>query len=280
MTEAPLEAARSTRRAGARAATVIATLLRISFAEAIAYRSEFVVWILTTNTPLVMLALWSSVASEAPFGSFGQRAFVAYFLVTLIVRMLTGTWVVWHMNAEIKSGTLSQRLLRPVHPFLVYASDNLASIPLRGLVSIPVAVIVVSTVARSELTRDPVLWCVAPLAVTGAWVISFSSMLVIGALGLFWESSIALWDLWFSLYFVFSGYLFPLAFFPRPLARWVAVSPFPYTLSFPVEAVLGRLSRADAFTSLGVQWTYGLGFLALALWLWRRGLVRYSAYGG
>ncbi len=30
------------------------------------------------------------------------------------------------------------------------------------------------------------------------------------------------------------------------LARWVAASPFPYTLSLPVEAVLGRISRADA----------------------------------
>lgn len=259
---------------------VVAALARIAFAVAIAYRSQFIVWILATNTPLVMLALWSSVSREAPFGHFGQRAFVAYFLVTLIVRLLTGTWVVWEMNAEIKDGSLSQRLLRPVHPFLVYAVDNLAGVPLRALVSLPVALVVVLTVARTELAHDPVLWLIAPFAVLGAWLISFAAMLAIGALGLFWESSIALWDLWFSFYFVFSGYLFPLSFFPPWLARWAAVSPFPYTLAFPVETMLGLTTRAGALEGLAKQWAYGVFFLLLALGLWRRGLVRYAAYGG
>jgi ABC-2 type transport system permease protein len=270
----------SLRQSLARTVGVIAALARVAFAMAVAYRSQFIVWILATNTPLVMLALWSSVAEEAPFGNFGQRKFVAYFLVALVVRLLTGTWVVWEMNLEIKDGTLSQRLLRPVHPFLAYAVDNLAAVPLRGLVSIPVALVVVCTVARSELSRDPVLWLAAPCAVLGAWLISFAAMLAIGALGLFWESSIALWDLWFSFYFVFSGYLFPLALIPSWLGRWVAASPFPYTLAFPVETMLGMVSRADAFTGLAIQWSYGAGFLAVALWIWRRGLVRYAAYGG
>jgi ABC-2 type transport system permease protein len=265
---------------GAPLSGVVAALARVAFAVAVAYRSQFIVWILATNTPLVMLALWSSVADEAPFGRFGQRAFVAYFLVTLVVRLLTGTWVVWEMNMEIKDGSLSQRLLRPVHPFLVYTVDNLAAVPLRILVSLPIAAVVLFTVARTELTRDPVLWLVAPLAVTGAWLISFSAMLAIGSLGLFWESSIALWDLWFALYFVFSGYLFPLALFPTAVEGWVAFSPFPYTLALPVETMLGMMTRAEALSGLAKQWAYGAGFLALALWLWKRGLVRYAAYGG
>ena len=108
----------------------------------------------------------------------------------------------------------------------------------------------------------------------------FTAMLAIGSLGLFWESSIGLWDLWFSLYFVFSGYLFPLALFPEAIHRWVSLSPFPYTLAFPVETMLGLTTRADLLERLATQYAYGLGFLALALWLWRRGLVRYAAYGG
>jgi ABC-2 type transport system permease protein len=264
----------------ARSGRIVLAHGRVAFAAAVAYRSQFLVWILATNTPLVMLALWSSVASEAPFGQFGQRAFVAYFLVTLIVRLLTGSWVVWEMNMEIKDGSLSQRLLRPVHPFVVYAVDNIAAVPLRGLVSIPIALVVAFTVARSELTGDPFLWGVAVVAVVGAWLISFAAMLAIGALGLFWESSIALWDLWFALYFVFSGYLFPLALFPRRVAAWVHASPFPYTLAFPVETMLGMTTHADALRSLATQWGYGIGFLVLSLVLWRRGLVRYAAYGG
>ena len=76
-----------------RALRAIPTLFRIGFAETVAYRGEFLIWILTTTMPLVMLALWTSVAAEAPFRGFTSEAFVAYYLATLIVRNLVGTWV-------------------------------------------------------------------------------------------------------------------------------------------------------------------------------------------
>ena len=38
------------------------TLLRVGLAEAIAYRAEFLVWMLATTMPLVMLAIMSAMA--------------------------------------------------------------------------------------------------------------------------------------------------------------------------------------------------------------------------
>ena len=100
-------------------------ILRIGLAESIAYRAEFVVWMLTTTMPLVMLALWTAVArSGGPFQGFGQADFVAYYLAAMIVRTLTGSWVVWQMNQEIRMGTLSMRLLRPIHPFVAYSGPS------------------------------------------------------------------------------------------------------------------------------------------------------------
>ena len=57
------------------------TLLRIGLAEAVAYRAEFVVWMLATTMPLVMLAIMSAIAREGPIGGMDERAFVAYYLV-------------------------------------------------------------------------------------------------------------------------------------------------------------------------------------------------------
>jgi ABC-2 type transport system permease protein len=256
------------------------TLLRVGFASALAYRSEFVVWILATNMPLVMLALWSAVAREAPIGQYGQKEFTAYFLTTLIIRQLTGSWVVWEMNAEIRQGTLSQRLLRPIHPILSHAADNLAALPLRAAIALPVALISLYVVGREAVTHDPVLWTILPFAVAGAWLMSFSAMFLIGALGLFWESSLAVWDLWFGCYVVFSGYLMPLALFPPWLRHALDRSPFPYLLSFPVRVCLGTIGREAAVRALSVEWAYALAFLGGSLFLFRRGLVRYAAYGG
>ena len=256
------------------------TLFRVGFASSLAYRSEFLVWILATNMPLVMLALWSEVAREAPIGNYGQKEFTAYFLTTLIVRQLTGSWVVWEMNAEIRQGTLAQRLLRPLHPIVSYAADNLAALPLRALIAVPVAAILLYVTGRGAVAPDPVLCVVAPVAIAGAWLISFSVMFLIGTLGLFWESSLALWDLWFGCYVIFSGYLMPLALMPEWMQSLLRLSPFPSLLSFPVRVCLGTITREGAARGLCIEWAYAVAFLGAALLLWRRGLARFAAYGG
>jgi len=88
------------------------TLLRIGVAETVAYRAEFLVWVLTTTQPLIMLGLWTSVADEGPFGDYSSQKFVAYFLASLIIRQLTGNWVAWQMSEEVQSGAMAMRLAR------------------------------------------------------------------------------------------------------------------------------------------------------------------------
>ena len=61
----------------------------------VAYRAEFIIWVLTTNMPLLMMGLWSAVAADAPVGRFGTTEFVAYYLGALIIRLVTNSWLVW-----------------------------------------------------------------------------------------------------------------------------------------------------------------------------------------
>ncbi len=255
-------------------------MFRVGLAAAFAYRSEFLIWVLTTNMPLVMLALWSAVARDAPVGRFGERDFAAYFLAALIVRLLTSSWVVWEMNWEIRQGTLSTRLLRPIHPFLSYAIDNLAALPMRMVVALPIAVVALAVVGGGHLARDPVAWLALGPAIAGAWAANFAVMALIGTLGVFIDSSLAVFDAWLALYVVFSGYIVPLELLPagvHHVARWL---PYRYLLSFPVEIVTGQLSRRDLLVALGVQWLYvGLALL-LALRLWRAAVARFAAFGG
>jgi len=91
-----------------RTARALPTMLRVGFAEAVAYRAEFLVWLLSTNMPLVMLALWSAVARDAPVGRFGQAEFTAYFLAALVVRNLTGNWVAWQLAEAMREKKISK----------------------------------------------------------------------------------------------------------------------------------------------------------------------------
>jgi ABC-2 type transport system permease protein len=255
------------------------TLLRVGAAEALAYRAEFIIWMLTTTLPLVMLGLWTSVASEGPFAHYESRDFIAYYIAALIVRNLTGSWVVWQLNEDIRHGMLSMRLLRPIHPFYAYAATHLSAIPLRALVALPMAVILLLTTARSVLTSDPTVLAVLVVSLAGAWALTFFVLVAIGALAFFLEKSMAIFDVYLGVFALMSGYLIPLDLLPvwaQDIAEW---APFRYMLSYPIELLLGRHDTAAALELLAVQWLYVGAAIAGALLVWRAGIRRYEAYG-
>lgn len=261
------------------AARAMPTLLRVGMAEAIAYRAEFIVWMLTSTLPLVMLGLWTSVANEAPFASYRAADFVAYYLATLIVRNLCGNWAFWHISEEIRQGTLSMRLLRPIHPFYAYAATHLASVPLRGLVALPFAGILLWSSASDRLITDPALIGIFVLSVAGAWMLTFLTLVTVGSLAFFIEKSMALFDVYIGVFAVMSGYLVPLPLLPHWVGQVADVAPFRFMLSFPVETLLGMHSRIGALEMLAAQWAYVGAIAVVALLVWRSGVRRYEAYG-
>jgi ABC-2 type transport system permease protein len=263
-----------------RALRALPTLLRIGFAEAVSYRAELLVWLLSTTMPLVMLALMTAVAREGPIGRFGRADFTAYYLAALVVRLLTGAWVIWEVNFEIRQGTLAYRLLRPIHPLVAYACENVGAMPLRLAVAIPLAATAVLFAGRGHVTADALLLAIFPLSIVGAWLITFLAMSLIGSLAFWVESSGALFELWLGLFGVFSGYLIPLELFPGWLAAAARLLPFRYMLAFPVEMIVGMTPRGEAVLELAVQWGF-VALLALAARAaWRVGLRRFAAYGG
>jgi ABC-2 type transport system permease protein len=256
------------------------TLLRIGLAEAVAYRAEFLVWMLATTMPLVMLAIMTAMAREAPVGHFDQRGFVAYYLVTLVVRQMTGAWVAWDMVREIKEGTLGLRLLRPIHPLATYSAESLAALPLRALVSLPVAVTALVIAASHDIAHDPLRIAVFVASLCGAWVLNFSVSAMIGTLGLYLESSLQIWELWLGCFMLLSGYLLPLSLFPHWLERVARLLPFCYLQAFPVETLTAIRDPHEALVGLAAQWAWALGAAAAMLLLWRRAIRRFAAYGG
>jgi ABC-2 type transport system permease protein len=256
------------------------TLLRVGLSSAVAYRAEFLVWMLATTMPLVMLAVMSAMAREAPVGRFDQNGFTAYYLATLLVRQMTGAWVAWEMVQEIKEGTLGLRLLRPIHPLASYSADSLAAMPMRAAVGLPITIGLLVATGGKNVSHDPVAIAIFVAAIAGAWLLNFAVSAIIGTLGLFIESSLQVWELWLGGFMLLSGYLIPLSLFPAWLEKTARVLPFAYLQAFPVETLTGLRDRHQALVGLGMQ----LGWAALAwivlLVLWKRGLERFAAYGG
>lgn len=263
-----------------RSLRALPALLRVGVAEAVAYRAEFVIWLLTTTMPLVMLALWAEVAREGgPVGGFTGQDFTAYFLAAFIVRQLTGCWVAWDLNREIREGLISMRLLRPIHPLVTYGAENLAVLPMRLLLSLPVALLALWMVGQDQVTHDPMAVVLFCASVAGAWLLNFSIMAMIGSLAFFIESTLAVADLWFGLFFVLSGYFVPLRLFPSWLRHTAEVLPFRSMLGLPVEILIGKLGRANSFRGLGLEAAWVVICWLGSVLVFEAGVRRYSAYG-
>lgn len=260
-------------------ARAMPAMIRVAAAEMIAYRAEILIWILTATMPLIMMAMWDSVAAEGPVAGMTQADLARYFTVTLVVRHLTSCWVVWELNMLIRSGGLSPHLLRPMHPMWFQVVRHAVALPMRLAVLVPMVALLVAW--RPEMGLAPTLPQLAVAAVSSAlaWLVVFATQVAFGCLAFWYGQSLGVFNLWFGLWSVFGGYLVPLSVMPegvRAVADWL---PFRSMLSIPIEIGAGLLPPAEWGGALLLQAAWVLITGAVAMRVWRAGLARYGAFG-
>jgi ABC-2 type transport system permease protein len=239
------------------------------------------------NAPRVTLDDFAGQRDDV-FATFGERWYyqpvrakypiqscIQPSLLNRVVRIRGGIG----NQTNIRRGRLSLRLLRPIHPFVTYAATHLASIPLRSLVALPFAGILLVSTGRSALTTDPLLIALFFVSLAGAWAITFFLLVLIGSLGFFIEKSLAIFNLHLGLFAVLSGFLVPLPLLPEWAQQIARFAPFRYMLGFPVETLLGFHDRGQALTLLAVQWLFVALVAVAATLVWRAGVRRYEAFG-
>ncbi len=256
---------------------VLGAMWRLGLAEAFAYRVAMLVWVLTTTFPLVSLTLWHSLAEKGPIGGFTQGEFDAYFVAAFLIRQLTASWVVWDLSSQIRDGSLSTLLMRPVHPLLHHLMSNLAALPVRVVLAVPLGLVVLFAVGGIEAGFG---WhvVVTPLAIVLAWLLQLCVQICVACLAFWVTSSAALFEVWLGLYMVLSGYVMPTGLLPWG-AGVVRALPFHAAMGFPTELLCGRLSGGEIVRGFALQGIWLVVFAALAAWLWRRGLRVYGAVG-
>jgi ABC-2 type transport system permease protein len=265
--------------AAGRAARAMPGLLRVGFAEVVTYRAEMVIWFLTSTMPLVMLLVWDRVAEGGPVSGQDQASLARYFTTTLVVRQLTGAWVVWELNAQIRTGRLSAGLLRPVHPLAAMAAEHLAALPMRILVLGPMVGLIGLWRPDALGLPEPAMLALLLPSLALAWTLHFVVQAAVGCLAFFHEQSLGVWSIVGSLYVVCAGYMFPLSVLPADLAGALRVGPLFSMLGVPVELAAGQLRGGAALGAVALQAAWvGLAALGLAV-VWRAGVRRYEAFG-
>jgi ABC-2 type transport system permease protein len=254
-------------------------LLRAYWHRAIIYRVAYIVWIVNTAFPLVMMAIWISLAQGGPIQGYSSADFVGYYLAAILVRRITNAGIVSDLENLVRTGELSVYLLRPVnviHHFLArMLSTRLVGIPMVG---VPVIIAVILTPGR-QFVLDPLSLALFALACIAGFLFEFLAQYFIGGLS-FWITQAHGVGAAYQLAKSFlGGYIVPLAMFPASLQGLLQLLPFQVSMALPVELLTGRVSPEAALLRLGVCCAWTIILAVCTHFLWRAGLRSYSAVG-
>jgi ABC-2 type transport system permease protein len=261
---------------------VYAQQFKTSLAMMLQYRASLVIWLIAhVLEPLIYLVVWSAVtrSSGGSVGGYGPGDFAAYFIVLMLVNHVTYTWVMFEYEYAVRQGTLSFALLKPLHPIHSNIADNVSS----KLITFPgLAVVAVILAAVFHPVFHPIpLWAVAAFvpALFLAFLVRFLVEWTL-ALAAFWTTRVsAVNQVYFVVALFLSGQLAPIALLPVPVRVAAFILPFRWTVGFPVELLLGKLTPVQALIGIAAQVVWlGLALLILRV-VWRAGLKVYSAVG-
>ena len=256
-------------------------LVRASTQVAIAYRGRMVVWFLTGFFPLLLMAVWLTVvAGSGPPRGWTTGDFIGYYAAAAVLWHLSGQHVVWEWDADQRSGDLSVRLMRPMHPFHQYAASDLGHRVVALAMLVPV--LAMATLVTPGLQYH--LTAVRALAVAAAVLLGYLLSLVMAsvfALVGFWTTQTSnLYMLWWGMGSFVSGWVAPLALMPGWLRPAAGVLPFRTTMGFPIEVLTGRLAGTQVWFGFAV----GLGWLGVFtvvyLAAWPHAVRRHQAVAG
>jgi ABC-2 type transport system permease protein len=252
---------------------------RAAWHLALEYRLAVFIWMFSMVLPLIMMAGWISIAESGSIGRFSRTDFIEYYVAAILVRNLTGVWIIWDLDSDIRHGEMSFKLLKPLNPIVHYIAQSLSAKPLRLAVLAPLVAGVGWFVpgVRFETRLLPLL--LLTVAIAGTWALLFFIQYTNGLLSFWITQAIGINDMWFGVFSLFSGYLIPLDLFPQALRNALYALPFRYMMSFPIEIFTGRLAHFEILRGLGLQWMWVALFYAMCRLVWARGLKKYSAVG-
>ena len=254
---------------------------KTTLASMFQYRASLVIWTIgQVLEPLVYLSVWSTVSNGngGSVGNYTTGAFAAYFIVLMLVNQFTYTWLMFDYEYRIREGLLSFALLRPVHPIHSDIADNIMS----KVITLPILMVIAIALAFAFHVSLAVTPWIIILFIPGlllAFAIRFLLEWTL-AQAAFWTTRVsAINQIYFFLLLFLSGQIAPLTLLPHSIQIAAKILPFYWTIGFPTELLLGRLTLTGALVGIGIQAVWLIIALFFMRLVWRLGIKVYSAVG-
>ena len=261
-------------------------ILRIAMEERFVYRGDFALGTLMRFLPIItQIFLWTAIfqaSGRSEIADYTRDTIIAYYMLTMISRAFSSMpGLCSGIALQVRDGEIKKFLIQPVDMLGFLLLGRVAHKATYYTIAV-VPFVFVFFLCRGFFPG----WPEAPV------FIAFCLSLFMGfLLGFFIEASLGLVAFWFlevsSLVFIYnllsfflSGHMFPLDLLPDWAIGIVNVLPFQYLAYMPAAIFLGKIPEEELWTSLAIEACWLLAFIALARFMFERGVQRYSGFGG
>jgi ABC-2 type transport system permease protein len=261
-------------------------VISIGLQSNLAYRVNYLTRTLFSFIPLfAMLSLWRTIYAHRNGGispGFTEAEMMFYYLLVAVVDVLTAVNEDdWQIAADIREGNISQFLLKPVdylwYRLCLFVSGRIAFIMVAAL---PLAVFIL---CFRQYVLPPANPFTLPVFVVSLVLTALLQFFISYAMAMlaFWLLEISTFIfILFAFEYLASGHLFPLDILPPVVKEVLYFTPFPYQLYFPISIYLGKVAGVEIWRGLAMQLLWVMAAYVFARWMWRRGIKKYSAFGG
>ena len=266
-------------------------IFRIALEERLAYRGDFALGTLMRFLPIItQIFLWWAVFESVGSGSadtnrlagYSFQEMVAYYLLSMLGRAFSSMpGLASTVAKQIREGEIKKYLIQPI---------DLVGFMLLGRVAHKIAYYTIATLPFALVfflcrgyfsgwpSPDVLLAFIISLLL--AFLLGFFLDLCIGLIGFWFLEVSSLLFIYMLLNFFLSGHMFPLDLLPTPWNAVVDYLPFKYLAYFPAAIFLGKVPTDELWTQVGIEFIWLLVMIGVARFLYARGVVRYSGYGG
>jgi len=272
------------------------TILRIGIEERLVYRGDFALGTLLRFLPIVtQIFLWGAVFSALKSTAGGEGAaggtdiqgyhyqdFVAYYLLTMVSRAFSSMpGLASGIAMQIRNGEIKKFLIQPIDLVGFLLLQRLAhKLVYYGVAIGPFAL--VFFICRGYFPgwppADELLGYLLSLGL--AFLLGFFLEATIGMIGFWFLEVSSLLFIYMLFSFFFSGHMFPLDMLPEPWATVVQWIPLQYLTYFPAAVFLGKITGVALWQGLAIQAAWVVAFIILSRFAYKRGVRRYSGFGG
>lgn len=256
--------------------------LSLNFQSHLIYPARFVIWFFVDTLQVFFMPfLWLSIYAErTDIGGFSRADIVTYYVLVLLVGVMSKSHVARRVQFDIMNGDLNGILLKPVHYLILRPMREVSYKLILFITTIPlVALGAFLFPTYTTLPTQPVSWLYLSLGCVIAYLISLPMQLCIGLTAV-WIGETKSVDAFKNIaQYVLSGELAPLAFLPTALQRITAIAPFQYIISFPVELFLERLSPIAIAQQFFFASCWMIVLWLLVVFMWKRVVSTYEGVG-